>query len=65
MKRNPATEVIGEVEQPGRPELVAEPESLQPDRLKELKEQARFRAYEIYQQWLQGEEKIAGEVREK
>jgi Protein of unknown function (DUF2934) len=77
MKRNIAREVTKEteLEQPGRPELVEEPESRQPGRPKELKDQIRFRAYEIYQQrgmvdgaelddWLQAEEEIAGELRE-
>jgi hypothetical protein len=64
MKRNLATEVIAETDQPDRPELVEEPES-QPDRPKELKDQVRLRACEIYRQWLQGEEEIAEEVREK
>jgi hypothetical protein len=76
MKRNLATEVTTETEQPGRPELVEEPESQRPERPKELTDQIRFRAYEIYQQrgmidgaelddWLQAEEEIAEELRAK
>ena len=76
MKRNLATKVTTETEQPGRPELVEGPESQRPERPKELKDQIRFRAYEIYQQrgmidgaelddWLQAEEEIAEELRTK
>jgi hypothetical protein len=65
MKRNLATEVISEIEQPSRPGLVEEPESQQADRPKELKEQVRLRACEIYQQLLQGEAEIMREMRRK
>jgi hypothetical protein len=76
MKRNLATEVTTETEQPGRPELVEGTESQRSERPKELKDQIRFRAYEIYQQrgmidgaelddWLQAEEEIAEELRTK
>jgi hypothetical protein len=72
MKRNLATEVIADVELPGRPELIEKPESQQPDRPEGLDDQVRLRAYQIYQQrgmvagaeledWLQAEEEIAGE----
>jgi hypothetical protein len=76
MRRNLATEVTTETERPGRPTLVEDPESQRPERPKELKDQIRFRAYEIYQQrgmvdgaelddWLQAEEEVAGELRAK
>jgi hypothetical protein len=76
MKRNLAAEVIADVELPGRPELVEEPQSQPPDRPEGLEDQIRLRAYAIYQQrgmvdgaelddWLQAEEEIAGELRKK
>jgi hypothetical protein len=76
MKRNLATEVIVDVELPGRPELVENPESQQPDRPEGLDDRVRLRAYEIYYQrgmvggaelddWLQAEEEIAEELRKQ
>jgi hypothetical protein len=76
MKRNLATEVIADVELPGRPELVEEAESRQQDRPEGLDDRVRLRAYEIYQQrgmvegaelddWMQAEEEIGLELRKK